>query len=85
MKPWVSYGLIRIALFAVVLAVLLLLGIEGWIAAIVAAIIAFCVSYLFLRRQRDRAAADLYNARHAGEATPGTGTVNAEDEAAEDR
>lgn len=85
MKPWVSYGLIRIALFAVVLTVLLLLGIEGWIAAIVAAIIAFCVSYLFLRRHRERAATELYNARHAEKATPGTGTVNAEDEAAEDR
>ncbi|MCU1586218.1 MAG: hypothetical protein JWM49_2774 [Microbacteriaceae bacterium] len=39
-------------MFAVTLAVLMLLGVNVYIAAIGAAIIGFCVSYLFLGKQR---------------------------------
>lgn len=53
MSPAISYTLIRIGLFAGSLVVLLLVGVPGWIAAIAAAIIAFAVSYIFFRRQRD--------------------------------
>ena len=53
MKPWISYTLIRLGLFAAALTVLLLLGVEGWIAAIFAALIGLCIAYLFFRPQRD--------------------------------
>lgn len=52
-KPWVTYSLIRLGIFALVLAALLLLGVPGWIAAIAAALIGFSVSYIFFRPQRD--------------------------------
>lgn len=54
MKPWLSYTLIRLGLFAGVLAVLLLLGVEGWIAALIAAVVGLCVAYIFFRPQRDQ-------------------------------
>ncbi len=63
MRSWVLYSLARLGLFAGVLALLLLLGIEWWIAAIVAAIIALCVSYIFLGGLRTRAAEQLAAAR----------------------
>lgn len=60
MKPWVLYTLIRVGIFAGVFAVLFgVAGLEGWIAAIVAAIIGICVSYLFFRPQRDAAVGSL--------------------------
>lgn len=54
MKPWVSYSLIRVALFAVTLTLLMLLGVPGWLAAIAAALVGFSVAYIFFRPQRDR-------------------------------
>lgn len=66
MKTWVSYSLLRLALFAAALTLLLLLSVPGWIAAIVAAIISFCVSYLFFGRQRARVAALLQKSREDG-------------------
>jgi hypothetical protein len=53
-KPWISYTLIRLGIIAAALTVLLLLGVEGWIAAIFAALIGLCVAYLFFRPQRDK-------------------------------
>ena len=54
MKPWVLYTIIRVGIFAAVFALLYgLAGLEFWIAAIVAAILSLCVSYLFFRPQRD--------------------------------
>jgi uncharacterized membrane protein YphA (DoxX/SURF4 family) len=82
-KPWVIYSLYRVGIFAAAFAVLVLVGFEPWIAAIVAAIIGFCVSYLFLREARDKVAEDVYSRRHAPDeqapTTPGS------DEEAEDR
>lgn len=68
MKTWVSYSLLRLALFAAALTLLLLLSVPGWIAAIVAAIISFCVSYLFFGRQRAKVAALMQGSRDAGQA-----------------
>jgi hypothetical protein len=52
-KPWVSYSLIRLGIFAAALTVLLLLGVPGWLAAIAAALIGLSVAYIFFRPQRD--------------------------------
>ncbi len=62
---WVWFTLARLGLFAVVLAVLLLvMPVEPWISAIVAAVIAFCLSYIFLDRPRSRLSQQLHEQRH---------------------
>ena len=65
MKPWITYSLVRIGMFAVVLAVLILVGVTSWLAAIIAAIISLCVSYLFFGKLRESVATDLHNRRSA--------------------
>lgn len=59
---WVLYTVYRILAFAVPLTLLLLLGIEPWLAALLAAIIGFCLSYILLRTPREEVARDLYAA-----------------------
>ena len=75
MKPWVLYSLIRVGMFAAIFALLYgLAGVEWWLAALIAAAIGLCVSYLFLRPQRDELVRS-FGARPATTAT---------DESAED-
>lgn len=64
MPVWIWYTLLRIALFAVPLTVLLLAGVTPWIAAVVAAVFGLSASLLFLRRARETISSDLYQARH---------------------
>lgn len=52
-RNWILFSALRIGLFVVVLAVLLLLQVEPWVAALVAAVIGLCVSYIFFRPQRE--------------------------------
>jgi len=54
-----KYLLIRVALFAVVLTICLLLKIGVVLGAVFAALISFCLGYLFFSRQRDSAATQL--------------------------
>ncbi|MEC5151983.1 DUF4229 domain-containing protein [Cryobacterium sp. GrIS_2_6] len=61
---WLSYSVYRILMFAVPLAVLLMLSIVWWVSAIVAALIGLCLSYIFLQKPREQVALDLYTARH---------------------
>ena len=61
---WVSYSVFRVLLFAVPLAVMLALGIEWWIATIAAALIGASLSFIFLRKPREKVALGLYQARH---------------------
>jgi len=61
---WIWYTALRILLFAVPLAVLLLAGVNPWVSALVAAVFGLSASLLFLRRQRESIASDLYAARH---------------------
>ncbi len=55
----------RLGLFGGALALLLVVGIDWWWAAIVASIIAFTVSYIFFSSLRDAVALDLH-ARRTG-------------------
>lgn len=57
------YTVLRIGIFAVVLIALLLLRVTPWIAAIVAAVIGLCVTYLFFRKQRDAVVTSFYEYR----------------------
>jgi membrane protein implicated in regulation of membrane protease activity len=63
MRPWIAYSLLRVGLFTVFFAVLFLLGLEWWLAAIIAAALGFCVAYIFFRRLRERVAVDLAASR----------------------
>jgi hypothetical protein len=56
--------------------VLSLIGINVWLAAIIAAALGFCVAYIFFRRLRERVAVELAEAR--------ANTYPRPDEAAED-
>jgi len=61
---WIWYTALRVLLFAVPLAVLLIAGVNPWVSAAVAALFGLSASLLFLRRQREEIAGDLYAARH---------------------
>lgn len=78
------YTLIRLGIFAVVLAVLLLLQITPWIAAVVAAIIALCISVIALRRPRDEASKTLHEARANRGRASAPASASSDDENVED-
>ena len=61
---WVFYSVLRVLMFAVPLAVFLLLAIDPWLSTILAAIVGFCLSYIFLRKSRASVAGDIYRRRH---------------------
>lgn len=63
MRPWIAYSLLRVGLFTVFFAVLFALGLEWWLAAIIAAALGFCVAYIFFRKLRERVAVDLAASR----------------------
>ncbi len=63
-RPWLYYSLLRVTLFVVVFAVLMLLSVNEWIATAAAAIVALCLSYIFLKGPRDAVARDIYARRH---------------------
>lgn len=69
MPAWIPYTAIRLALFALVLTVLLLLQVPWWIAAIAAALIGFGLGYVLLAPLRDRMARELTRAREAKDPT----------------
>jgi hypothetical protein len=47
---WILYSIVRLALFGGVFAILMLLRVDLWIAGMAAAIIALCISYIFLKQ-----------------------------------
>jgi len=59
----VLYSLIRLGIFALALAVLLVVGVNLWVAAFGAAVVGFCISYIFLTRQRDAVAKTMVAAK----------------------
>jgi uncharacterized membrane protein len=60
------YSVLRVLAFAVPFGILYAMGLDWWIAALVAAALGFCVSYIFLRRQREHVAVQLAEARANG-------------------
>ena len=64
MRAWVTYSILRVLAFAIPFVVLyLLLPDYWWVAVLGATVIGFCVSYIFLRPQRDRIAQQLAQSR----------------------
>jgi ABC-type siderophore export system fused ATPase/permease subunit len=62
-RQWIVFSLIRVGTFAAVLAILMTLGVNVFIAAIGAAVIGFCVSYIFLRKQREAVSSSIGHLR----------------------
>lgn len=78
-----KYSAVRLGITAVVLALCLWLGL-GWIfSAIVAVVVAFCVSFLFLTKMRNEAAASVQY-RFSGKADPIRTKTERSDAEAED-
>ncbi|MCU1415231.1 MAG: hypothetical protein JWN80_2571 [Microbacteriaceae bacterium] len=65
-RHWLLFSLIRLGIFAVALAGLLLLQVNVWIAAFGAALIGFCISYIFLRGPRDAVAKSMVRQKASG-------------------
>lgn len=63
-RPWLYYSILRVALFVVLFTVLMLLSVNPWIATTAAAVVALCLSYIFLKGPRDAVARDIYARRH---------------------
>lgn len=63
-KSWLMYSTIRVVLFAGVFTLLMLLSIEWWLSAVLAALISACVSYIFFNKRREEVARNLYELRH---------------------
>jgi membrane protein implicated in regulation of membrane protease activity len=77
-NPVFLYFLIRLGLFAVVLAIMLGLIQDWMLAAVFAAVISFALSIIFLRKQRDAMSTHLYQRsqqRRDGLTKPGTKDV----------
>jgi len=69
-KPWLAYSLLRLGVFAVVFALLMVANVPWWLSAIIAAVIGLCVGYIFFGKLRDAVALDIAarRARPAGDA-----------------
>lgn len=65
MRAWLLFSAVRVLVFAIPFAILFALGVDWWIAALIAAVVGFCVSYIFLRGLRDRVALQLAESRSA--------------------
>ncbi|WP_066582277.1 DUF4229 domain-containing protein [Cellulomonas timonensis] len=70
--PVVTYTLWRLGLFAAALALLVWVGMGSWLAIVVAAIIAWALSYVLMGNQRDAAALHLAKRAEARAARSGS-------------
>ena len=59
MPAWIKYLLVRIGIFAVVLAILLVCQVNPYVATVAAAVAGFVLAYVFFRKLRDQVAAEL--------------------------
>ena len=69
MRAWLLFSAVRLLAFVAPFVLLYALGVDWWIAALGAAVIGFCVSYIFLAPLRERAALQLAQARATGRTT----------------
>lgn len=65
MKPWIAYTLLRLGAFAAAFTLLMIADTEPWLAAVIATVLGFAVSYVFFGKLRDAVALD-FAARREG-------------------
>jgi len=59
-RYWLVYTVARVLLFAVPFGLVVAVNADLWpLAAVIGAVVSFCGSYIFLRKQREAMAADL--------------------------
>ncbi|GMA29213.1 DUF4229 domain-containing protein [Arenivirga flava] len=58
-RSWILYSAARVIIFGVILAVLLVAGLDVWISALVAALAGLGISLLVLRKPREDMAASI--------------------------
>lgn len=83
-RPWIKYSLIRLGIFIVVLAILLVVGVNPYVSAIVAAVAGFVLSYIFFRKLRGQVAEEFAKRNEKPEPVKNVDT-DAEDEALDAR
>ena len=59
-NAWLNYVLIRVGLFVGVLVILIAIGQDKFISALLAAIISLAISLIFFSKQRDRVSEAVY-------------------------
>ena len=79
--PVLVYTALRLLAFFVPLGILVAVGIEPWIAAVVSALFGLALSFIVLRQPREKVAEGIYARRH-GTHVPDTTDEDAEDAAA---
>jgi Protein of unknown function (DUF4229) len=82
--PVVIYSLLRAALFLAATGLLWWAGMQSWLAPVLAAVIAWGLSYVLLPRQRDAAALHLARRAEERRALGGLGARARQDAEAED-
>ena len=60
-NPWLRYTLARVGVFAGILAVLLLIGFNGYYSVAVAAALSLAFSLIFLKKQREALSKSIYD------------------------
>ena len=65
-RAWVIYSVLRIGLFIGIFAVLAAVGVNPFIAALIAAVAGLCVTYIFFRRQRESVVTSFAQWRSSG-------------------
>ena len=59
-RYWLVYTVLRVLMFAIPFGLVVAVNPDLWpLAAVIGAVVSFCGSYIFLRRQREAMAADL--------------------------
>jgi hypothetical protein len=59
-RYWLVYTVLRVLMFAIPFGLVVAVSPDFWpLAAVIGAVVSFCGSYIFLRKQREAMAADL--------------------------
>jgi cell division protein FtsL len=77
-NPWIAYTLVRLGLFFGLFALMALLEFNIYFAAIIAAVVSFAISTIFLDKQRNQLSEEIHNKFSK------SGSTSQLDEAAED-
>jgi hypothetical protein len=84
-RTWIWFSVVRVGIFAAVLVVLLIvLPVPAWISTLLAGVIAFCLSIIFLARPRAELSRDLARVRRGERADPDAPTDDDAEDAAVD-
>ena len=69
-NPWVKYTLIRLGSFIVLTSILTSVGFDWFFAVMVAAVLSFAFSLIFLSKMRDQMSSGVYKRINKGAGAP---------------